>query len=80
MTDFACGHGDEHLLLGVVVVGADLLVVKEGEQLLSMTPQALDEPLSIGIVEGGIDELIEAFMKFRFAAGVRLRVPQFESA
>jgi hypothetical protein len=35
-----------------------------------MAPQAFDEALGIGVVEGGVDELIQASMKLRFAAGV----------
>ncbi|MDQ3774883.1 MAG: hypothetical protein M3461_11230 [Pseudomonadota bacterium] len=41
-----------------------------------MAPQAFEEALGIGIVKGGVDELIKALMKFRFAAGVGLEIRQ----
>ena len=74
LTDLAGEDSGAHLLFGVVVVGADLGVVEEGEHLLAMAPKAFDESLGIGIGEDGIDDLIEACMQFRFAAGVGLWV------
>ena len=76
LTDLAGEDGRAHLLFGVVVVGTDLVVVEKGEHLLAMAPQAFEEALGIGVVEGGVDERIEALMKFRFAAGVGLGIPQ----
>lgn len=38
LADFAREDSGSHLLLAVVVVGAHMVVVKESEEFLSMTP------------------------------------------
>ena len=60
MADFARMHGDAHLLLGVIIVWAYLLMVKESEHLFPVPTQALDEAFGIRIFNGARDELVEA--------------------
>ena len=72
LTDLAGEDGRAHLLFGVVVVGTDLVVVEEGEHLVAMAPQAFEEALGIGVVERGVDERIEALMKFRWVYPTKL--------
>ena len=43
-------------MFGVVVVGADLVLVEEGEHLPAMAPQAFKEALGMGVVRRGVDE------------------------
>ena len=76
LTDLAGDDSRAHRLFGVVVVGTDLGMIEESEHLLAMAPQAFEEALGIDIVKGGVDERIEALMKFRFAAGVGLGIRQ----
>ncbi|MEK7435798.1 MAG: hypothetical protein AAB150_02810 [Pseudomonadota bacterium] len=64
MADFARVHSGAHLLLGMIVVRAGLLMIKESEHLVSVTTQALDDAFGIGIVRGSGDELVEAQVKF----------------
>jgi hypothetical protein len=65
-------NGHAHLLLGMVVVGADLEVIQEGQQFMAVAAQALDKPLGIPVRPGCGDELIEPSMELRLAPFIAL--------
>lgn len=72
MTDLAGVDGNPHLLLGMVVVGADGLVIEEGEHLVTVATQAFDEAFGVGVGPWGGDELVEAPMQLGLSPRVAL--------